>query len=182
MTLEGIKDIVNRLQPSPQAMLVRVLIVDNDPVIREIWRQMLLTLDVKVVCAGATREAIEEIDEGADILLLDWKLDRTNGSSVLDRWVRTKRGPAIVISGYIEEIDVGELYLRGARNVLAKPIQIATLRAIIMWYRRYVLTENGLQEMRIKTARLERTVLILVLLFASFEGPRAIEWVAKLMM
>lgn len=181
MLLDRIQSIVDFIMRRSPEQYVRVLIVDDEPDVRELWRQMLLTLDVRVVCAGTTREAFEYVDnKTADILILDWRIDKQNGSSVLDRWVTAGYGPALVISGYIEDIDINDLYLRGARNVLSKPLQITTLRALVMWYRKNVMIERTLFDLQERVSRLGRMVMILVILIAALQGPQVIEWLVGL--
>lgn len=154
-----------------------ILIVDDEPEISEIWRTFLLPEHFSIHIARNSREARQKIrDERLDILLLDWRLDRNNGSSVMDEWMTYKKGPCMVVSGALDHTLINDLYSRGAFHVLQKPIEYQTLRRVVAWASELIHTRLCAE----RVPQLQRTVYLLIVLIAATEGPRAVELITKI--
>jgi len=128
-------------------------------------------LGINAVCASTTREALNLINQGvADILICDWRMDH-NGSSVIDQWVATgKSQPCILISAYLQTIDINSMYIRGIWNVLSKPADIPALRALMILYCKAVKTDKVLAQLTTTASNLKRIVLLLALVVAGIAG------------
>src|SRR3546814_6864987 len=89
------------------AMHKRILIVDDDPAIREMVAFALRKGEYEPAHAGDAREAQESIaNRVPDLILLDWMLPGTSGIELARRWRReepTREIPIIMLTARGEE-------------------------------------------------------------------------------
>jgi signal transduction histidine kinase/ActR/RegA family two-component response regulator len=106
-----------------------VLVVDDDPIQARIAFTMLDKLGYKVMTAGSGEEAVALIAEHPhDVVLLDMVMDGMNGAETL-RAIKELYPDqiALILSGYAPNEQVAETKRLGAREFLAKPINVATI-------------------------------------------------------
>ena len=117
----------------------RVLIVDDEPAIRDMVAFALRHGDYEPVQAGDAREAQVAIaDRVPDLILLDWMLPGTSGLELARRWRRealTREIPIIMLTARGEENDrVGGLEA-GVDDYVVKPFStrelLARIRAVM---------------------------------------------------
>jgi len=117
----------------------RILIVDDEPAIREMVAFALRKGDYEPAHAGDAREAQAEIaDRVPDLILLDWMLPGTSGLELARRWRRdalTREVPIIMLTARGEENDrVGGLEA-GVDDYVVKPFSarelLARIRAVM---------------------------------------------------
>jgi two-component system phosphate regulon response regulator PhoB len=117
----------------------RILIVDDEPAIREMVAFALRKGDYDPVHAGDARQAQEAIaDRVPDLILLDWMLPGTSGIELARRWRRealTREVPIIMLTARGEENDrVGGLEA-GVDDYVVKPFSsrelLARIRAVM---------------------------------------------------
>ena len=120
-------------------MQKRILIVDDEPAIREMVAFALRKGDYEPVQAGDARQAQSEIaDKVPDLILLDWMLPGTSGLELARRWRRedlTREIPIIMLTARGEEDDrVGGLEA-GVDDYVVKPFSarelLARIRAVM---------------------------------------------------
>ena len=120
-------------------MQKRILIVDDEPAIREMVAFALRKGDYEPVHAGDAREAQSAIaDQVPDLILLDWMLPGTSGLELARRWRRedlTREVPIIMLTARGEEDDrVGGLEA-GVDDYVVKPFSarelLARIRAVM---------------------------------------------------
>ncbi|MDB6162895.1 MAG: phoB [Xanthomonadaceae bacterium] len=120
-------------------MLKRILIVDDEPAIREMVAFALRKADYEPAHAGDAREAQASIaDRVPDLILLDWMLPGTSGLELARRWRRdalTREVPIIMLTARGEENDrVGGLEA-GVDDYVVKPFSarelLARIRAVM---------------------------------------------------
>jgi len=116
-----------------------ILIVDDEPAIREMVAFALRKDDYAPVQAGDAREAQAAIaDRVPDLILLDWMLPGTSGLELARRWRRdalTREVPIIMLTARGEENDrVGGLEA-GVDDYVVKPFSarelLARIRAVM---------------------------------------------------
>ena len=111
---------------------VRVLCLDNDPLILEGMEQLLLTMGAKVATAASREQLLAHFAGGGrpDIILADYHLD--NGDTGLDAVLETPAGtPCIIISADDSDVIRNRAKAAGHR-FLPKPVNAARLRALIL--------------------------------------------------
>ena len=120
-------------------MQKRILIVDDEPAIREMVAFALRKGEYEPVHAGDAREAQSAIaDQVPDLILLDWMLPGTSGLELARRWRRedlTREIPIIMLTARGEEDDrVGGLEA-GVDDYVVKPFSarelLARIRAVL---------------------------------------------------
>lgn len=102
----------------------RVLIVDDDPMVRDGLRDILGRAGYTVTTAKDGKEALDRLeDEAPDLLLLDLKLPRLSGMDVL-REIRDTHPeiPVVIVSGKGSIADAVEAIKEGAYDFLEKPV------------------------------------------------------------
>ena len=120
-------------------MQKRILIVDDEPAIREMVAYALRKGEYEPAHAGDAREAQASIaDRVPDLILLDWMLPGTSGLELARRWRRdalTREVPIIMLTARGEENDrVGGLEA-GVDDYVVKPFSarelLARIRAVM---------------------------------------------------
>jgi len=100
-----------------------VLVVDDDPRLREYVRVNLEMEGYTVREASGAEEALDAIDDQApELVLLDVVMPGVDGWQMLQR-MQERHGsiPVIMFSGKVEEGSSGDAERRGARGFVGKP-------------------------------------------------------------
>ena len=100
-----------------------VLVVDDDPRLREFMRVNLTMEGYSVREAASADEALEAIEDAApELVLLDVVMPGVDGWQMLQR-MQERHGsiPVIMFSGKVDETSAGEAEERGARGFVGKP-------------------------------------------------------------
>jgi two-component system phosphate regulon response regulator PhoB len=135
--------------PVQTSLQKRILIVDDEPAIRDMVAFALRKADFAPVLAGNAREAQASIaDRIPDLILLDWMLPGASGLELARRWRRdalTRDVPIIMLTARGEENDrVGGLEA-GVDDYVVKPFSarelLARIRAVMR--RTHEDDENG---------------------------------------
>ena len=118
---------------------VRILFVDDDPIVREFAVVHLSTDKAEVVLASDGVDALERIAaHRPDVVLLDLEMPRLDGFEVLARLradARTLDLPVVVVTGREDVAAIDRAFEAGATSFLVKPINWRLLSYQI----RYVL-------------------------------------------
>jgi two-component system, OmpR family, phosphate regulon response regulator PhoB len=120
-------------------MLKRLLIVDDEPAIRDMVAFALRKAEFEPVHAGDAREAQSSIaDRVPDLILLDWMLPGTSGLELARRWRKdalTREVPIIMLTARGEETDRIVGLELGADDYIVKPFSArevaARIRAVL---------------------------------------------------
>ncbi len=119
----------------PSGLGARVLIVDDDPDIREVVAAMLEAVGLIVVAAASAEEALERVRlEAFDLLVLDWNLPKMTGLD-LCRILRKEPDyaslPVLFLTANASSQDMVEAFACGGDDYVVKPFRAPELGARI---------------------------------------------------
>jgi len=118
-------------QPCASASRGLALVVDDEPLLRNAAREVLLSLGFQVVVAEDGERALQRFAEHGDqlvLILLDLTMPRLSGVEALRRIrERSPHLPVLCASGYSAELVGSEINADPAARFLAKPYSIAEL-------------------------------------------------------
>jgi len=110
---------------TPEAQVARILVVDDDPAIREYVRDVLELEDHEVRFAVDGPSALEALaEERPDAMILDVMMPGLNGHEVLARVRQADGGPGlpvIMLTAKADETEGWQAFDGGADYFLAKP-------------------------------------------------------------
>ncbi|HUU59303.1 MAG TPA: response regulator [Phycisphaerae bacterium] len=139
-----------------QSSVARVLVVDDEPELRELLVDALTDANVQVQAAGSGKEAIDLARiHRPDVLVTDLCLSDCNGLEVIDR-LRSAMGdiPAVVITGHGDPAALTDASRRRPIELMTKPLDLDRLR-------RTVRDELGRQAYRREARRRTRRLRVL---------------------
>ncbi len=123
----------SRLLPAPS--LPRVLVVDDDPDIREVVGAMLEAVGLAVCAVSSGEEALEHLaGEPYDLVVLDWNLPGRSGLDVCKKLRRAKptgRIPILFLTAHAASQDMVDAFASGADDYVVKPFRAPELGARI---------------------------------------------------
>lgn len=114
-------------------MPIRVLVVDDEPAIRELLTEYLCGRGLDVVAVADGESARDRLDRAPpDLLLVDLKLPGIDGIDVLRvASARVPPVPAILMTGFGAVESAVAAFHAGARDHLAKPFRLRDLYACV---------------------------------------------------
>ncbi len=111
----------------------RLLIVDDDPGMRENLAELFESLGYEVRTAANAAEALGELDNGgADLLLTDYKMPGPTGVDLIE--AARKRRPglrAVLMTAFGDSFTELESLRRGAVGYLSKPFEADEVVAFV---------------------------------------------------
>jgi DNA-binding response OmpR family regulator len=116
----------SQIDGSSEAMSITILLVEDDPSVRELLKVLLEVEGYDIVEASDGLEGLEKA--GAlrpDLMIVDLMMPQVDGERVISRLRAdpgTKRMPVIVVSGRYEALDRCRDMI-GPDNVFAKPFE-----------------------------------------------------------
>lgn len=113
----------------------KILIVDDDPDIREVLTAMLASVGLSVTPVGSAEEALDYVgEERVDLVILDWSLPSMTGLD-LCRMLRGRAVlesmPILFLSANALVQDIDEAFASGADDYVVKPFRAPELGARI---------------------------------------------------
>ena len=133
----------------PVPLGVRVLVVDDEPVNREMLVQHLASQGFTVVQAADGFAALEAIrTEAPDLVLLDLMMPRKNGYEVLaELRPRFAEGelPVLLLTAKAQEGDLRQGFLLGANDYVLKPVSLVELDARLAHHLRLLRAQRDLR-------------------------------------
>ncbi|NTU60266.1 MAG: PAS domain-containing protein, partial [Deltaproteobacteria bacterium] len=117
--------VVLDLPEAPRGEGQRVLVVDDEPAIREVVERVLLSLGYRVTACAGSAEALAAFgaDPGAfDAVLTDYTMPGMNGLDLAAELMRLRPDlPVLLGTGYAESVSEELVAARGLRALLMKP-------------------------------------------------------------
>ncbi len=125
---------------------LKILLVDDDPILREFAIVHLSSETAKVLTAADGVEALEILDRSpVDLVLLDLEMPKMDGFDVLLRLrdqQSTAQLPVIVVTGHEDVGAIDRAFDAGATSFVVKPINWRLLSYQIRYVRRAWKTER----------------------------------------
>ncbi len=105
---------------------IRILVVDDEKVIRDGCRRILADNEYEVICVENGEEALSLLEkEPVDVMLLDLKMPVMSGEEVLEQTYRLYPDiPVIIITGHVTIDTAVECMKNGAFSFITKPFQM----------------------------------------------------------
>lgn len=133
---------------------MKLLIVDDEPGIREVIKEYSLLENYQVIEAENGIDAIEKVqNEDIDIIVLDIMMPKLDGYSALKEIKKIKNIPVILLSARKEEFDKLMGFELGSDDYLTKPFSpkelIARIKAILK------RTNNEIDEYTYETLKID---------------------------
>ena len=110
---------------------VTVLLVDDDPLLRSLGKELLEHLGYRVEVAGDGPEAMQVFRRAAavDLVILDFYLPGQDGYQVLQALKSLDPGVRVLLaSGFFSSQDEARLKAGGARDLINKPYRLGELK------------------------------------------------------
>jgi len=123
----------------------RVLIIDDEPDIRELLEITLLRMGLDTLTAGNVQEALTEIENHTpDLCLTDMKLPDGNGIDIVRHLQKNHPHiPVAVITAFGSMDTAVEALKAGAYDFVSKPVDLPKLRDLIQTALRLNRAEQG---------------------------------------
>ena len=112
---------------------VKILIVEDEAMMRNLLLKILESEGYKVTLASSAHEALEKLEqEKYDLMLSDVKMPGMNGFELLEK-VKNKWNDmaVIVMTGYGDAYTVKEALMKGADEYLSKPFKSHEVSLIV---------------------------------------------------
>jgi two-component system, NtrC family, response regulator PilR len=122
-----------RSERRPRGELSRVLVIDDEPDIRELIDLTLSRMGLAAACAGSVAEARQALAEGEfQLCLTDMRLPDGDGLEVV-RYIAEHHAqtPVAVITAFGSTENAVAALKAGAFDYLAKPVGLEQLRALV---------------------------------------------------
>jgi two-component system, OmpR family, KDP operon response regulator KdpE len=124
-------------------MIVRILVVDDEPEIRRFLHASLKMHQYEVIEAETGHEAlIAVVDHRPDLIILDLGLPDMDGTEVTRQVREWSRIPIIILSVRDREVDKIDALDAGADDYLTKPFGVGELLARIRVVMRHMTPSN----------------------------------------
>ena len=109
-----------------------ILVVDDEPLIRWSLSERLNAEGYHVLEADTGAAALEQLREGVDLVLLDYKLPDTDGVSVLRKIKESDQDILVILLTAYATVDTAvEAMKRGAHHVANKPFNLDEIAAMV---------------------------------------------------
>jgi CheY-like chemotaxis protein len=131
----GIKAIMRQFEGLSNAKY-RVLLVEDQPIVRIIHSNFLQSLDCVVLCVSNGHEALALINEenNFDIIFMDMGLPDISGIEVVKAYRKTEKYqnfPIIALTAYGGKDDKQKFLEAGVDEVVVKPVTIQQLNLVL---------------------------------------------------
>jgi len=118
--------------PAPVSLAgLRVLVVDDEEILRESTAEALQSLGVEVVLARDGQEAVDRVTlmgSSLDLVFMDLTMPRMDGREAFQQIRRVCPGvPVVLTSGYNEQESIQDFIGRGLAGFLQKPYTLKAL-------------------------------------------------------
>lgn len=112
---------------------VKILIVDDEPMMRNLLLKILESEGYKITLAASALEALDRLNENKfDLMLSDVKMPGMNGFELLEEVKKKWNDMAVIVmTGYGDAFTIKEALLKGADEYLSKPFKSHEVSLIV---------------------------------------------------
>jgi two-component system cell cycle response regulator CpdR len=119
--------------PTPENQVRQILVVDDEPAVRDAIKMMLKFDGHEVQTANGSKEALSLLEQGKfDLIITDYSMSGMKGdelAAVIKQ--RLPHQPIIMITAYAEMLKSSSDPLPGVDFIISKPFSLADLREAI---------------------------------------------------
>lgn len=119
-------------EAAASAMSGTVLVVDDEEIVRNVCKEMVVALGMRVLTAVDGRDAVDLFAKHADhidLVILDLSMPNMDGMTAFQELVRIRPGVKVILcSGYDEQDSLQRLSGQGLAGFIQKPYSLAKLR------------------------------------------------------
>ena len=132
------------LQPETKAVKLRILVVDDDPIIGLLFREALETLGHAVVTADTSADGLEYVERlDFGLIFLDLKMPEMDGAELLRRIKNiSPEVPVTIITGYPDSEIMMRALEQGPFSVMKKPLGISDIVAAVDYAKGAILSKH----------------------------------------
>ena len=107
-----------------------ILLVDDDPLIRQLGRELLENLGYRVETAGEAAEALEVFQkQGANLVILDYLLPGLNGYELFQELRSVHAGVRVLLAtGFLSNQETARFRAEGVQGIIHKPFHLKELQ------------------------------------------------------
>ena len=126
-------------------MAIKILIIDDEPMIIKILSHLLSLDDYKIISAVDGVEGIEKFDaENPDFVLLDMKMPKMDGMETLKRLRRKSQTvPIVIMTGNNDKEIEDESFWNGSSAYVEKPFAYDKVKKMIEFLLTPITTAHG---------------------------------------
>ncbi len=103
---------------------VRVLLVEDDPRVRQLYELVLTMEEYEVICAVNGEEGLQKAEEDSpDLIFLDLRIPKISGLDLLQMLrnnTKTADIPVVILSNYDDEATISKGLELGAKEYIIK--------------------------------------------------------------
>ena len=112
---------------------IKILMVDDETQFRETTRKILEKKGFETIMAGSGREALDQLDQQPDVVVLDVRMPDMDGNETLAELQKQSPGlPVIMLTGHGADDSARQALTHGAVDYLSKPCDIDLLASRIL--------------------------------------------------
>ena len=119
--------------PEPKPPKKKILIVEDEPQVRDVLKMLLSFDGHEIVTASDAQEALVIFEQGGfDVVITDFSMPGMKGDALaLALKARLPDQPVIMVTAHAEVLKTSGVPLRGVDQLVNKPFQIQELRDAI---------------------------------------------------
>ena len=108
--------------------MATIIVMEDDPIVRDLVVRVLEMKGFTVHAFEDARPALETVDfEHVDLIITDLQMPTSGEDAIQTIRRRGIRTPVLVMSGHIDEPEVGEIKALGVQEVIRKPFKLLDL-------------------------------------------------------
>jgi putative two-component system response regulator len=141
----------------------RILIVDDDPDIRDIFKEGIQYVGYACLTANGAYEALEILKrQHVDVVVSDINMPEMNGLELIKVIKERHDSDVIIMTGYIEDFTYEEIIGRGASDFIQKPVRIsefiARLKRVLFERETLAQRDKAAESLRLNLEKFQRAM------------------------